>query len=450
MKKTLLLVSIFLIMILFFSCENFFAGKDENSPVTTDSIEIPDFGVSDNINKATNIDDEEILELYYTKAEIPEDIQPKITKENYIDIRPLLYPGMTNDPSKITSVAVSPEELEDGEATLIQKDLINDDIWDIFADSKKNWQFEADTNYKVSFDAKMENPDIEYSTVLVELKDSRRTYRGANLILENLTDKFDNFSFETGCYNKDWDGHLQIALGFFKGSFYIKNLKIEKIEGTSLPCGIYLESKDDSITTEKVENGIKFSFKTLDPESTPNSSWSSINTGFAVEDNKLYEVTFNASADEKNVTLKTGVYPIDSQYSHSELITTVGTKPIPIKMYMPGAVISSEGYRFAYIKVNTPTNNSLTITDVKVKEISKTPQDVDIIVQINDKFGEITEETPYVITQLPSNQYFNFDIAFSKINSTQIDFTDFCRICEFSKDIPESLTVSNTVENGEL
>lgn len=429
-------------MILFFSCPNFFGGNTDNV-----SIAIPEFYVSDNMTKTTTVD-EEVLELYYTKAEIPEDKKEKYTELNYIDIRPLLYTGMTNSSQTLTeSVRISPS----GEDTLISKDSVSDDIWEVYLDSKENWKFEADTNYKVSFEARIGNADAEYSTVIVELKDSRRTCRGANLILENLTDEFDNFSFETGCYNKDWDGHLQIALGFFQGDFYIKNLKIEKTDNNSLVISNHLGGQSDDVTIEKIKDGVTFIFETDEMEegNLNNTSYPAIG-GFAVEDNKLYEVTFNASADEKNVTLKTGVYPIDYQYSHSEITTTIGTKPIPIKMYVPGAIISSEEYRFAYIEVNTPAKNSITITDVKVKEISKTPQDVDIIVKINDKYGELTEEAPYVITQLPSSQCFEFDIAFSKINSTQIDFTDFCRICEFSKDVPESLNVSNTLENSEV
>jgi hypothetical protein len=218
-----------------------------------------------------------------------------------------------------------------------------------------------------------------------------------------------------------------------------------------LPYGIHLGSKDDKITTEKIENGVTFSFETLNPDTTPNSSWSIINTGFAIEDNKLYEVTFNASANEKDVTLNIGAYSIDSNYSNSWKITTIGTKPISIKMYVLGAVVNDEKYRFLELHFNTPKNNSVTITDVKVSEVTKTPQDVDLFVKVNDKYGEITSEIPYAIAKIPVGKSFTFDMCFSTINSKQINYDDFTRISGFTKESPESLDILNSPKvNGEI
>ena len=138
------------------------------------------------------------------------------------------------------------------------------------------------------------------------------------------------------------NGHLQIALGFFEGKISIKNLKIEKTEKTSLPIGIYLASKTDKVEVEKVDNGVKFTFTTEEPE---NKCFPAVG-GFSLEDNKLYEVTFNASANAKDVTLRAGVHPINHQYSHSWITTSIGIKPIPIKMYVVGAIRGTEKNRF--------------------------------------------------------------------------------------------------------
>ena len=125
----------------------------------------------------------------------------------------------------------------------------------------------------------MNQPDLKTDTELhailaraASLKDSHKTERGGN-ICASISTEFKSYSFETGSYNKAWRGHLQVAIGFLTSEIYIKNLKIEKIKETSLPFGIYLGSKDDRITTEKVENGIKFSFETVNPETTSNSSF---------------------------------------------------------------------------------------------------------------------------------------------------------------------------------
>ncbi len=420
-------------MILFLSCPNLFSG-DEDKPVESITVEIPEFYACDIQNSTTTIEADKILDYFNKPAYLPEDK----TAETYIDIRPKAYgEGWKEEPVD----AVKITEFEG--ATSISLTTPQADLWDIFLASENIWNFEANTNYKVSFEAKSEN---DGEILLLELKDVHKTERGGN-ICSVLSTEFKSYSFETGSYNKAWKGHLQLAIGFITSEVYIKNLKIEKIEGNSLGFGIYLGSKDDKVTAEKVENGVKFTFETLDPNNVANSSWPCINTGFAIEDNKLYEVTFNASANEKDVTLNIGAYSIDSKYSHSWKVVNIGTKPIPVKMYVPGAVKNDEKYRFLDIDFNTPKNNSITITDVKVVEVTKIPQDVDLFVQVNDKYGEITNEIPYTIAKIPAGENFTFDMCFSTINSKEINWNDFSRICEFSNTVsfPESLDILNSV-----
>lgn len=436
MKKTFLIILMFSFIFLFFSCPNDSVEENPEEQLSSILEETPSFYVCDLTSLTTTIKEDEIKN-YYIVAKIPEDK----TAEEYIDIRPMIYKEWKE--GAVDTVTTSENE----GARCISLTTPASNIWDVFLASQTIWNFEENTNYKVSFEAKAAT---EGERILTELKDSLKSERGGNTCT-SLTTEFKTYSFETGSYNKAWKGHLQIAIGFLTSEICIKNLKIEKIEGTSLTYGIHLGSKDDKISTEKIENGVTFSFETLNPDTTPNSSWPIINTGFAIEDNKLYEVTFNASANEKDVTLKVGAYSIDSNYSNSWKITTIGTKPISIKMYVLGAVINDEKYRFLELHFNTPKNNSVTITDVKVSEVTKTPQDVDLFVKVNDKYGEITSEIPYAIAKIPVGENFTFDMCFSTINSKQINYDDFTRISGFTKESPESLDILNSPKaNGEI
>ena len=436
MKKILFCFAVISICLFtFFSCKNDLSSDPENSDasITSVSIEAPDFYISSYSGTSMNA---ETMKLYYSYSVPPEGKDPT----TILDIRPMIY-GTPNTEVTFSNLSVSTTK----EYTEIEKTGIDTSIWDFWIDSKDNWKFETNANYKVSFEAKSSVAD---SIVLVELKDSTKTLRGAN-ICPKLSEEYQTFSFETGSYDKEWNGHLQIALGFFEGKISIKNLKIEKTETTSLPVGIYLASITDKVEVEKVDNGVKFTFTTGEDE---NLSFPAV-SGFTLEDNKLYEVTFNASANAKDVTLRAGVHPINHQYSHSWITTSIGIKPIPIKMYVAGAIRGSEKYRFGTLDINTPTDNSVTITDVKVVEVAKMPQDIDLFVKINDKYGEITKETPYTIAQIPSSGSFTFDMAFSKINSTEINWENFSRICEFSKNcnFPESLDILNSFNgSGEV
>ena len=243
MKKIIfsfLIISIFLFI--FFACENLLWSNTESStaPVTSVSIELPEFYVCDLQNSVTTIEEDKIADYYNKAAYLPEDE----IEEEYIDIRPMVYKELQE--GTVDAVTITENE----GATWISLTSPQSNLWDIFLASKNIWNFEANTNYKVSFEAKSTNDD---EIILVELKDSHKTERGGN-ICASISTEFKSYSFETGSYNKAWRGHLQVAIGFLTSEIYIKNLKIEKIKETSLPFGIYLGSKDDRITTEKVEN----------------------------------------------------------------------------------------------------------------------------------------------------------------------------------------------------
>ncbi|MBQ1197749.1 MAG: hypothetical protein IIX47_04005, partial [Spirochaetaceae bacterium] len=185
MKKIIfsfLIISICLFV--FFACENLFSSNTENSttPVTSVSIELPEFYVCDLQNSVTTIEEDKIADYYNKAAYLPEDE----IEEEYIDIRPMVY-GSEWLEGSVDSVTITENE----GATCISLTTNQTDLWDIFLASKKIWNFEANTNYKVSFEAKSTNDD---EIILVELKDSHKTERGGN-ICASISTEFKSYSF---------------------------------------------------------------------------------------------------------------------------------------------------------------------------------------------------------------------------------------------------------------
>ena len=190
MKKFILLVLVLSFSLLILSCLNgFTSGEDE--PVTSVTIEAPDFYSSSYSGTSMNA---ETMKLYYSYAVPPEGKDPT----TLLDIRPMIY-GVPNTEDNteetFSNIVVSTTK----EYTEIEKTGIDTSIWDFWVDSKDNWKFEANANYNVSFEAKSSVAD---SIVLVELKDSAKTLRGAN-ICPKLSEEYQTFSFETGAMIKN-------------------------------------------------------------------------------------------------------------------------------------------------------------------------------------------------------------------------------------------------------
>lgn len=236
MKKYILSTLILVLSLLFFACS--FANsvmEDSSSEDSTNfssvSISAPDFFITDFENGTTNLDALS-LSKYYAYKKMPEGSN----ENDVLDIRAALYPQLNNE-NFSSNISVSTEA---GETKISSNDYAQkDDIWDIRLDSKEYWNFSAGKNYKVSFDAKAETDNTK---IVVELKDSLHATNGAN-ICSNLTTEYTSFSFETGVYNTDWTGHLQIALGFLTSEVSIKNLKIQETDNPSMVVGTYLENK---------------------------------------------------------------------------------------------------------------------------------------------------------------------------------------------------------------
>ena len=431
MKKYILSTFIFVLSLLFFACS--FANsvmEDSNSEDSTNfssvSISAPDFFITDFKSGTTNLDDN-TLSKYYAYKKMPEGS----TEGNVLDIRPILYKKLDNA-SFTSNISVSTDE---GETKISSSSYTQkDDIWDIRLDSKEYWNFSAGKNYKVSFDAKAEN---ENTKILVELKDSLHATSGAN-IYPNLTTEYKSFSFETGVYNKDWTGHLQIALGFLSSGVSIKNLKIQEIATSSMVAGAYPTATNSSVEIQKKNSEVVFTFGS-------NNSCGII-SGLTLQENSLYEITFKASSTEKGTELTSELYTIDKNYSYSKKVTAIGPKPVSIKMYVQGSVIANEKYRFASLLLSTSSATSVTISDLQITKVSEIPNDMDLFVDYDGKYGEITAQNPYAIKVLSNGDSFSLRLALTTMNTSVINEDDVCYLFGFSKELPKSLTVENSKE----
>lgn len=433
MKKYILSTLILVLSLLFFACS--FANsvmedssREDSTNFSSVSISAPDFFITDFENCTTNLDALS-LSKYYAYKKMPEGSN----ENDVLDIRAALYPQLNNEssPSGIT-VTAGPDE------TTISSSSVKTDIWAIRLDSKEYWNFSAGKNYKVSFDAKAETDNTK---IVVELKDSLHATNGAN-ICSNLTTEYTSFSFETGVYNTDWTGHLQIALGFLTSEVSIKNLKIQETNNPSMVVGTYLENKNDSV---KIQNNNSEAIFTFDSTETLNSSFGLL-SGFILEENNLYEITFNASATDKGTELFSGLFSIDEKYSCSRKVTTIGPKPVSIKMYVQGSVIGNEKYRFASLLLTTTSKTTVTISDLQITKVSEIPNDMDLFVDFDGKYGEITAQNPYVIKELSNDDSFSLRFALSTMNASEINEDDVCYLFGFSKELPKSLTVKNLKE----
>ena len=90
------------------------------------------------------------------------------------------------------------------------------DVWSVWADSLENWNFKANKNYKISVDVKADT-----ETVLVISAHAKGSYSGGWKRVKVGTD-WQTVEIETGCWNKDFLGHLQVACGQSKKT-YLKN-----------------------------------------------------------------------------------------------------------------------------------------------------------------------------------------------------------------------------------
>ena len=115
-------------------------------------------------------------------------------------------------------------------------------------------------------------------------------------------------------------------------------------------------------------------------------------------------------------------------------------------MYVQGSVIGNEKYRFASLLLTTTSKTTVTISDLQITKVSEIPNDMDLFVDFDGKYGEITAQNPYVIKELSNDASFSLRFALSTINVSEINEDNVCYLFGFSKELPKSLTVKNSKE----
>ena len=115
-------------------------------------------------------------------------------------------------------------------------------------------------------------------------------------------------------------------------------------------------------------------------------------------------------------------------------------------MYVQGSVIGNEKYRFASLLFSTSSETSVTISDIQIAKVSEIPNDMDLLVKIDDRYGEILAQDSKVITEVANDDSFSLRLALTTMNSSVINENDVCYLFGFSKELPKSLTVENSKE----
>ena len=124
------------------------------------------------------------------------------------------------------------------------------DVWSYWADSLENWNFKANKNYKISVEIKAD------AKTLVVLQAKAKNTHNANQKNVEVGTEWQTVEIETGCWNKDFLGYLQVACGR-SNKTYLRNLKMEEVSTKSIPAGTW-GSDADSISVTQVENGVKY------------------------------------------------------------------------------------------------------------------------------------------------------------------------------------------------
>ena len=235
------------------------------------------------------------------------------------------------------------------------------DVWSVWADSLENWNFKANKNYKISVDVKA---DVE-TVVLLQAK--AKNTASSNQKNVKVTNDWQTVEIETGCWNKDFLGHLQVACGQSKKT-YLKNLKMQEVSTKTIPTGVWGPNAD-SISVTQVENGVKFAF------GKDSADWINIASirGNFVETTKnyLYKVCFTAAADANEVVLN---YAVDSWAEDNAWGSAkIGKTATNFELYMPAYQLDGDEIRGAELSFSLSTKNSVTITNVKFEPLTAIP-----------------------------------------------------------------------------
>ena len=297
------------------------------------------------------------------------------------------------------------------------------DVWSVWADSLENWNFKANKNYKISVDVKA---DVE-SVILLQAKPINASY--ANQKNVKVTTEWQTVEIETGCWNKDFLGYLQVVCGQSKKT-YLKNLKMQEVSTKTIPTGVWGPNAD-SISVTQVQNGVKFAFGKEAPEAWTNGA--SFRGNFVeTTKNYLYKITFTAAADANEVELN---YAVDSWAEDNAWGSAkIGKTATNFELYMPAYQLDGDEIRGAELSFSLSTKNSVTITNVKFEPLTAIPSNQVIFFTSDYKVHKkitSTGKDNCIELEVPANAEADLRFVMEKATNSKIEWNSSSSFTKF-------------------
>ena len=296
------------------------------------------------------------------------------------------------------------------------------DVWSVWAASLENWNFKANKNYKISVDIKADTENV----VLLQAK--AKNTASSNKKNVKVTNDWQTVEIETGCWNKDWFGFLEVACGQSKKT-YLRNLKMQEVSTKTIPTGTWGPDAD-SISVTQVENGVKFAFG-KDSADWTNSA--SIRGNFVeTTKNYLYKVTFTAVADANEVVLN---YAVDSWAEDNAWGSAkIGKTATNFELYMPAYQLDGDEVRGAELTFSLSTKNSVTITNVKFEPLTAIPSNQVIFFtsdgNVHKKITS-TGKDNCVVLDVAANTEADLRFVMEKATNSKIEWNNSCSFSKF-------------------
>lgn len=296
------------------------------------------------------------------------------------------------------------------------------DVWSVWASSLENWNFKANKNYKISVDIKADTENV----VLLQAK--AKNTASSNQKNVKVTNDWQTVEIETGCWNKDWFGFLEVVCGQSKKT-YLRNLKMQEVSTKTIPTGVWGPNAD-SISVTQVENGVKFAF------GKDAADWTNIVSirGNFVETTKnyLYKVCFTAAADANEVVLN---YAVDSWAEDNAWGSAkIGKTATNFELYMPAYQLDGDEIRGAELSFSLSTKNSVTITNVKFEPLTAIPSNQVIFFTSDYKvYKKITStgKDNYVVLDVAANSEADLRFVMEKATNSKIEWNNSCSFSKF-------------------
>lgn len=296
------------------------------------------------------------------------------------------------------------------------------DVWSVWAASLENWNFKANKNYKISVDIKADTETV----VLLQAK--AKNTASSNQKNVKVTNDWQTVEIETGCWNKDWFGFLEVVCGQSKKT-YLRNLKMQEVSTKTIPTGVWGQNAD-SISVTQVENGVKFAF------GKDAADWTNIASirGNFVETTKnyLYKVCFTAAADANEVVLN---YAVDSWAEDNAWGSAkIGKTATNFELYMPAYQLDGDELRGAELSFSLSTKNSVTITNVKFEPLTAIPSNQVIFFTSDYKVHKkitSTGKDNCVVLDVAANTEADLRFVMEKATNSKIEWNNSSSFSKF-------------------